>query len=611
MNYNKLKRSAEKITMPEDAKERIITRCHQLEKNLEELSDDESGYVQQVSGVEKAKTHRITKMISAAAACAVITGSVVAAAHFLKRPAPGTGNQMGGIEGVEVKNNPLSDFSNHDYSLRDTIGLVQTTNLTEEQKSLFADFFSKCEYGEWTDEDDLAAMMRSYYAMYTLTENSGAESLIITIDCNDCLTITRKSGEDQSDVTEKYKADFGEFQKIVELTISAEPSEKTAPFGDLREYHSVDIVEELYDNIPEGLTSDEYDKYITGIQCIPITGDKRFSIADFLNNADYAEWTEDDEAFAAVSSYPSEGQYHLLGSKDSSYCDIKFDITGCLTVIYGEFPTYSGDYRTEKYKIDYDLFSKTIKQIIDADDNEKSCIRTYPFIDFESEINNGAEIKYTLSDKPMPDLTKEQCILLDNYFNKAFNKLESVEDHVPVSEPIIKFEVTVIPDTTFSVQIYSDNYLYIKSSIDQNSGWYKYSGSRMHAEIETAFRNGSNTDSNTLYPPFGNLAKNSGTYKVIRSDGAAAALEGNFLHQLFYGYDWTECEITEDLVIRPAEFTFSYDFNDSDKSIISVSIDGQVHWVHQNAHTGKTIEEHWYQLTDTNVPDALSLRFSE
>lgn len=88
MNYNKLKRSAEKITMPEDAKERIITRCHQLEKNLEELSDDESGYVQQVSGVEKAKTHRITKMISAAAACAVITGSVAAAAHFLKRPAP-------------------------------------------------------------------------------------------------------------------------------------------------------------------------------------------------------------------------------------------------------------------------------------------------------------------------------------------------------------------------------------------------------------------------------------------------------------------------------------------------------------------------------------------
>ncbi len=598
MNYNKLKRSAEKITMPEDAKERIITRCHQLEKNLEELSDDESGYVQQVSGVEKAKTHRITKMISAAAACAVITGSVVAAAHFLKRPAPGTGNQMGGIEGVEVKNNPLSDFCDHNYALTNTIGSVQTTNLTEKQKLLFADFFNECEYGEWTDEDQLFAITRSYYAAYTFIEKSETGSDTITIDCNNCLTIEHSSGESPSDepaVIEQYKVNFEAFVNAVNLIMETDKDEKTAPFGDMSEY-DFDII---------------FGEYNESSHAIPVSEEQKLNLVQFLNNVDYTEWTDEDEAEAALSSYPAKGEYNLHGKNDYFFCDISFDITGCLTATYGDFPPDSGNYTMKKYKIDYDLFSKTIKQIIGADDNEKSGTGTNPFISFESEINNGAEIKYTLSDKPMPDLTEEQCILLDNYFNKAFDKLESVEDHVPVSEPIIKFEVTVMPDTTFSVQIYSDDYLYIKSSIDQNSGWYKYSGSRMHAEIETAFRNGSNTDSNTLYPPFGNLAKNSGTYKVIRSDSAAAELEGDFLHQIFYGYDWTECEITEDIVIKPAEFTFSYDYNDSDTNIVSVSIDGQVHWVHQNAHTEKTIEEHWYQLTDTNVPDSLSSRFSE
>lgn len=469
MNYNKLKRSAEKITMPDDMKERIITRCHELEKNPGEQSAEEAEYSQQVSGVEKAGTHRITRMISAAAACAVIAGSIGTAAHFLKRSAPGTRNQMGGMEEVEVKNNPLTDFCDHDYSLSDTAGRIQAANLTEEQKSLFADFFNNCEYGEWTDKDAADAMIRSFYEAYFFIEKSETESTAITIDCNNCLTIERSSGEDPS----------------------AEPA-----------------------------------------------------------------------------------------------------------VI-------------EQYKIDYNLFSDTIKQIINADNNVNFYTKTYPFIDFEYAINNGAEIKYTLSDKPMPDLTEEQCQLLDYYFKNTFNKLEEAEGHKAAGYPVMIFEVKRSNVKSFFVQIYSDDHIIVRDDSVPSAKWYKYNGSRMSAEIEAIFRNGSIVDDNSLYPPFGNLAKNGGAYEIRRSGGDSVMIEGDLLHQLFYGYDWAECEITGDVDIMPAEFTFSYDFDDSCTSYVYISSNGLIQWTIDDKLTGKIIEEHWYQLTDTNVPDALSLRVPE
>lgn len=595
MNYNKIKRSAEKIKMPENMEKRIIAQCCKAAERSDEKNTCGSVFSQQVSGVEKARSRYISRIISAAAAFAVITGSIGAAAHFLKRSAPGTENQMGGVKDTKIKNNPLSDFCDHNYALTNTIGSVQTTNLTEEQKLLFVDFFNECEYGEWTEEDETYAMIRSYYAAYTFIEKSETGSDTITIDCNNCLTIERSSGEDQSAVIEQYKIDFEKFMNAFNLIMETDNNEKTSPFGDMREYDFAII----------------YGEYNESSHAIPVNEEQKTILAEFLNNADYAEWTDEDEAEVALSSYPAKGEYNLHGSNDYFFCDISFDITGCLRATYGKSPSYSGDYTMKKYKIDYELFNNTVNQIIYADNNNNSCIKSYPFIDFESSINSGSEIKYTLSGKPMPDLTQKQCILLDDYLEKTFDKLQAVDEHIPFSEPVIKFEVSEIPDTTFSVLIYSDDYIYIKSDIAQHSGWYKYSGSRMHAEIETTFRNGSTTDSNTSYPPFGNLAKNGGTYEVKRSSGDIVMLEGDLLHQLFYGYNWDECEIAEDLVIMPAEFTFSYDYNDSDTNIISVSLDGQVHWIHQSSYTGKTIEEHWYQLTDTNVPDTLSLRFSE
>lgn len=609
MNYNKLKRSADKINMPEGMEERIIAKCHELQKDSGGLSADEAGYSQQVSGVEAAHPRHITRIISAAAACAVIVGSVGAAAHFMKRSAPETSSPTGEIGETETHFNPLADFCDHDYifSGSSASSAKIQTSLNKDQKSLFASYFSQCEYGEWTDEDETAAMLRSFYEDYIFTSTSETESINIIIDCNDCLTITRYTGESQtpeSAVSEKYKIDYEDFRNTVQLIMSVEATGKVAPFGDMHEY-DFNIVDVSYDN---------HSRHFY------ITEEQKSRIADFLNTADYAEWTDEDEAAAAVSSYPAKERYHLNGIKatgdnETFHCDIAFDITGCLTAVYGQDNSFSSN--TETYKIDYNLFKEAFQQITGVDVNAYMDIGDEPFVDFESYLQSGAEIKYTLSDTPMPDLTEDQCRLLDDYFLNVFNKIEEVEEaeeHVANANPVIIFEIKPIISKSYFIQIYSDDYILLRDDNIPYARWYKYNGHRMHAEIETVFRNGSMVDNAGFYPPFGNMAKRGGSYIIRRHNSMDAMMfEGDLLHQLFYGYDWAACEInyTDVPADSSEEFYFSFEYNDSYTSTVSIYPDGLIQWTINNSRTNKIKEEHWYQLTDTNILDTLALRFSE
>lgn len=612
MNYNKLKRTAEKITMPEGMKERMIKNCqaHAAQDNI----DTDTDFAHQVSGVETKHPRHIARIISAAAACAVIVGSVGTAAHFMKRSAPESNNLAGEIGETEVKFNPLADFGDHDFSLCDTMGNIQT-GLDMDHKSLFASYFSQCEYGEWTDDDELFATARSFYEAYIFSSTSETESITITIDCNNCLTIQRYNGNIrahnvgepqlvESTTSEKYKIDYEDFKNTVNLFMSVKQIEKTAiaPFGDLHEYY-VEIIDVNYDN---------HSRHFY------ITEEQKSRIADFLNTADYAEWTDEDEAAVAVSSYPAKERYHLNGIKttgdnETFHCDIAFDITGCLTAVYGQDNSFSSN--TETYKIDYNLFKEAFQQITGVDVNAYMDIGDEPFVDFESYLQSGAEIKYTLSDEPMPDLTEDQCRLLDDYFLNVFNKIEEVEEaeeHVANANPVIIFEIKPIISKSYFIQIYSDDYILLRDDNTPYAKWYKYNGDRMYAEIGTVFRNGSTVDNAGFYPPFGNLAKRGGSY-MIRQDTESIMLQGDSLHQLFYGYDWDACKIEYD-ADRPADdtprFYLSFENNDSYTNNIYIYPDGQIDWYINNSLTNKIKEEHRYQLTDTKIYDTLATYFA-
>lgn len=610
MNYNKLKRTAEKITMPEDMKERMIKNCqaHAAQDNI----DTDTDFAHQVSGVETKHPRHIARIISAAAACAVIAGSVGTAAHFMKRSAPETNNLAGEIGETEVKFNPLADFNDHDYTIFDTMGDIHT-GLNMDHKSLFASYFSQCEYGEWTDDDELFATSRSFYEAYIFSSISETESIEITIDCNGCLTIRRYNrnikapnvGESnlvESTTCEKYKIDYEAFKNTVNLILSVESTEKPTPFGDMREF-DFEFVSVYYDSHSRDIS---------------VTTEQRVRIADFLNSVDYIEWTDEDEAAVAVSSYPAIERYHMSGGKatgkvdggntDRTHFDITFDITGCFTVNY--------DQNQAKYKIDYDLFSETFQQITGVNVNAYMDIGDEPFVAFEEYYQRGAGIKYTLSDKPMPDLTEEQCRLLDDYFLNVYNKLEEIGGHNASESPVIIFEIKPTDLKSYFIQIYSDDYILLS---DDNTGvdrWYKYNGDRMHAEIGTVFRNGSTVDNSGFYPPFGNLAKNGGSYTIIRLFDKADTItvDGDMLHQLFYGYDWDACKIEYD-ADRPAadspEIYLSFENNDSYTNNIYIYPDGQIDWYINNSLTNMIIEENRYQLTDTKVWDELSKPFDE
>lgn len=81
----KVKRSVEKITMPEDVKERIISNCEAAIDNKAE----NGRYTDHVYKIEHVQNHNIRRIISGIAACAVLAGGIGVSAHLMKKqPSP-------------------------------------------------------------------------------------------------------------------------------------------------------------------------------------------------------------------------------------------------------------------------------------------------------------------------------------------------------------------------------------------------------------------------------------------------------------------------------------------------------------------------------------------
>lgn len=520
MNYNKLKRAAENITMPEGMEERIIEKCRDMEKSADKKIKGEYGYSQQVSGVETAKKIRISRIISAAAACAVLAGGINAAVHLSGKTPENTvisaheaqtqEKTPDSTENMSVQNseaatqkasvydgviptqetsaptadkpNPLSDFSEQDYkyvgpcygiiSVRDpnTIKYLRDNqkSLNEDQKSQIAEFFSSCEYGEWTHEDEMNALINSYYDDRVFVKITETSIETITIDCNDRLTISR-----------------------AELN-----SENT-----------------------------------TAIQTI-------------------------------------------------------------------------------KYKIDYEAFLNVKNAVLGTEDNH------IQLNNFESCINDGATVKYTLSDTPMPDLTIQQCRLLDEYFSLVLknNTLKLLEGYDTFTMPVIKFEMTKNDNSLYSLFIYSDDYILLSDGTSEYKLWYKYCGKRMHAEIETILRHGSTIDSANLYPPFGNLAKCVDTVDITYYNGSFDSnlnMNGESVHQAFYGYNWNLYESVQPNDTASDQIKFKFRINGSDEIHVAAYADGYICWKRQDYQTDYIYEEHWYKFPDSDIYETLLIPFNE
>ena len=91
----KMKKSAEDITMPDDVRKRIIEKCSEIEKNEKSGTGD---YTDHVFTVERAEPKRIRRrIISGIAACAVLAGGIGATGVMLRRNnSPSIGSELSG-----------------------------------------------------------------------------------------------------------------------------------------------------------------------------------------------------------------------------------------------------------------------------------------------------------------------------------------------------------------------------------------------------------------------------------------------------------------------------------------------------------------------------------
>ena len=154
----KLKKAADKIKMPEDMKERIIRNCESLEKNNIIRKDNDDGYTEVASGIERVESGRnIIRTISAIAACAVLAAGIGTTGFLLHRQ-KNNGFADSGVEMTTVttepaayKISPFGDFRKFDYTFNAGIAFYGKYG-PGSIYNRFADFFNNFDWGEDTKE---------------------------------------------------------------------------------------------------------------------------------------------------------------------------------------------------------------------------------------------------------------------------------------------------------------------------------------------------------------------------------------------------------------------------------------------------------------------------
>ena len=124
MNIDDLKKSAEKITLPDDAKERILQKCADISAEVQPhrtVSGDE-GYTDHVFTVEHYKPRRFARIAAGLAACAVVAASVGITMKLTKdqpKPDSRSASTAGASENTspEISGDPIADMLAQDFTI--------------------------------------------------------------------------------------------------------------------------------------------------------------------------------------------------------------------------------------------------------------------------------------------------------------------------------------------------------------------------------------------------------------------------------------------------------------------------------------------------------------
>jgi len=623
MNRNKLEKAVKGIKMPEETAEKIIAKCREYESSA--AADEE--YSQQVSGVEKAENRIVFRLSAAAAALAVAAGGLGITAYLSRRPEKSANH----LDEVEVDSADIQHFTNGIDTTEEptTIEIPAEPDKYSETEKMYYSFIAENlipEYG-------LASMDK-------FTQSESAETHLNFVIPSQALGIVSAdisdyTGDGMPDMLAViYDESEGSYDWRLQL-YSCKDEDVYMMSEYVAYYDKICVFNDSYFSLQK-----VSGKLVIHTEFTPIDGGvSDYTILGIYEN-DFSEEVK-------LNTYSYGGiEFYMSGEK------IEFDAPEGLTE--KEYETAYIDYgcaeikkKLNELQLNYTSINCTSHELtINFDNTEQITLYTendyivtpkdftnfheyfyseykettttpekinYQLIDFEALAQEGIPVRYTLSDKPMPDLTPEQCRLLDEFFSAAADASELIpaESRSSSSEPAMKFEAVRNDDISCYMYIYPDNYVYIMKE-DETSALYRYKGSDgymnspLRTRIETVFRNGNIADDARFYPPFGNFYKmSSEPYKVTVFDREGmihgGEVSGEVLHHAFYGYKWTECEDVmtktepSDINIIRIEFQTIDGYD-----IVTVDNSGFVTWYSNSSDMVRN-----YQLDDTRAFDMI------
>ncbi len=370
----KLKNAADKIRMPEDMKQRIISAAELAEKN--HVNTDNDGYIDVVSSAERVDPRRnIIRTISAIAACAVLVGGIGTTGFLLHRQ---NSTQMSGSEvsGTECRSCPFGDFSEFDYSF--DAGDGKYGRYSAETYAKLSDFLNKFNWGEElteyetrTEEQDA----KVYHIKWTRGDTP-------PVDCDIYISVDGfvtyqesmmgfESGAMENISSKCYKIDLDAFDRGVQEILAQ--ADAPTPFGD---FSKLDYILNAND-AKYGELSD----------------DVRANLSDFLNNFNWGEEISDDQ-LSEEEKNRSQMNLHSLEwrSEDKIYglavMEIGYAVYNVQKVTnvkgYGEVLEPES---VQLYRVDYEAFDRGLQAVLNNEPLEKglSKCEDSPFADILSQ----------------------------------------------------------------------------------------------------------------------------------------------------------------------------------------------------------------------------------
>ncbi|MCR4638509.1 hypothetical protein [Ruminococcus sp.] len=406
----KLKNGADKIKMPADMKQRIISAAELAEKNR--VNTDSDDYIEVVRSSERITTKtRIIKAVSAIAACAVLVGGIGTTGFLLHRQNK-EHMTSGEVSDSACRSCPFGDFSELKYNF-DANDKAYSKYSPETYEKL-SDFLNCFNWGESVEapEDKKNKVFYSGWQDYVISWKIGdTPPVFYNIDiANDGYVYYREMMSDfesgKYKIIEKkwYKIDFEAFNSGVKEILALDP---VSQFGDFSQFsYKFDA-----DDGKDGSYSDE-----TYAQ-----------LSDFLNNFNWGDALDDseikkDSRYLKFEEYEEEYDYikklKVLDNEDRVYIITRSTPQGYSKIVivnggYVSYTDFSNDLVTdigpvvadsECYKIDFEAFDRGVQEILAQDINKAS-----PFGDFRT-----FDFMF--------------CKGTDNYYNKSGEVYEKIAD---------------------------------------------------------------------------------------------------------------------------------------------------------------------------------------